>query len=111
LQARHPVRTDLTEIMETHFASPISIPELAYLSGRSLASFKRDFQAIYNMAPSNWIRNKRLNKAHEAIQSTRLPIADICYTLGFENTSHFSRLFKSHFGYPPSSIRTINPEA
>lgn len=105
LQMKKPVKSDLTEIVEANFASPITIEQLAYLSGRSLASFKRDFNDLYNMPPSEWIRIKRLNKAKEALENTDLSILDVCYMVGFENPSHFSRIFKEHFGYSPSAIR------
>lgn len=105
LQMKQPVKFDLSSIMEENYTSPISLSELAYLSGRSLASFKRDFKAIYNIAPSDWIRKKRLEKAMELLQHSTLPISDICYTLGFENTAHFSRIFKQYFGKTPSDSR------
>jgi len=57
------------------------------------------------MPPSQWIRKKRLEKAQELLTSTTMTVTDICYTLGFENIAHFSRLFKSQFGYPPSEFR------
>jgi AraC-like DNA-binding protein len=58
--------------------------------------------SIYHMTPSQWIRIKRLEKARALLLSTTMTITDICYTLGFEHIAHFSRLFKAHFGYPPS---------
>lgn len=105
LQMKQPIRANITEIMEGNFTNPVSLPELAYLSGRSLASFKRDFHSIYNTPPSEWIRNKRLSKAKEILENTTISVTDICYTVGFENIAHFSRVFKEHFGYSPSSIR------
>lgn len=105
LQMKQPVKFDLSSIMEENYASPISLPELAYLSGRSLASFKRDFKAIYNIPPSDWIRKRRLEKAKELLQNTSLSVSDTCYALGFENTAHFSRIFKEHFGITPSDAR------
>lgn len=105
LQMKKPAKTDLAEVVEANFASPITIEQLAYLSGRSLASFKRDFNDIYNMPPSEWIRIKRLNKAKEALENTDLSVLDVCYMVGFENPSHFSRIFKEHFGYTPSAVR------
>ncbi|MCS3801632.1 AraC family transcriptional regulator [Niastella sp. OAS944] len=105
LQMKKPVKANLAEIVEANFASPITIEQLAYLSGRSLASFKRDFNDIFNMPPSEWIRLKRLNKAREALANTDLSVLDVCYMVGFENPSHFSRIFKEHFGYTPSAVR------
>ena len=102
LQLRQPVKTDIHRVVEENYTSPISLDELAYLSGRSLSSFKRDFQDIYGESPARWIREKRLAKAHEMLRSSSLSVADVAYSLGFENPTHFSRIFKQQYGYAPS---------
>jgi len=105
LQLHQPVRTDVRQVVEQHYASPVSLEELAYLSGRSLSSFKRDFQQIYNTSPASWIREKRLGKAKELLESTPMSVSEICYSLGFENVSHFSRIFKEYHGQAPTSFQ------
>lgn len=104
LLLRQPIRADIRRVVEQHYASPVTLPELAYLSGRSLSSFKRDFQNTYNMPPAQWIRERRLSKAKEMLQNTQLPVSDVCYSLGFENPTHFSRIFKKQYGVSPSDI-------
>ena len=104
LQLRQPVRTDIHRVVEENYTSPISLDELAYLSGRSLSSFKREFQDIYGEPPARWIREKRLSKAREMLRSTSLSVADVAYSLGFENPTHFSRIFKQQYGMAPSSV-------
>ena len=104
LQLRQPVKTDIHRVVEENYTSPISLDELAYLSGRSLSSFKREFQDIYGEPPARWIREKRLSKAHEMLQSSSLSVADIAYSLGFENPTHFSRIFKQQYGTSPISL-------
>ncbi|MEO7049388.1 MAG: AraC family transcriptional regulator [Ferruginibacter sp.] len=105
LDLRENFRLNITSTVEENIMNSISLHQLAVLSGRSLSSFRRDFLAIYNMPPSQWIRQKRLVKAKELLASTSMTVTDICYTLGFENIAHFSRLFKSQFGCPPSGFR------
>lgn len=105
LHLRKPIRADLREVVETHYASPIRLEDLAYLSGRSLSSFKRDFQQTFNVPPATWIREKRLNKAKEMLETSGMTVSEICYALGFENVSHFSRIFKQYHGTMPSSFR------
>ena len=105
LHLQQPVRADLREVLERHYASPIGLEDLAYLSGRSLSSFKRDFQQTFNVPPATWIREKRLNKAKEMVETTSMTVSEICYTLGFENVSHFSRIFKQYHGIIPTSLR------
>ena len=102
LQLRQPVKTDIHRVVEENYTSPISLDELAYLSGRSLSSFKREFQDIYGTPPARWIREKRLSKAHEMLRSSSLSVADVAYSLGFENPTHFSRIFKQQYGIAPS---------
>lgn len=105
LEFRERFRGDINSVVEEYLMDTHSLSQLARLSGRSLSSFRRDFQAIYNMPPSRWIRLKRLEKACELLTGTQMTITHICYTLGFENIAHFSRLFKARFGVPPSSLR------
>jgi AraC-like DNA-binding protein len=107
LELQQPIRADLRDIVEQHYATPVRIEDLAYLSGRSLSSFKRDFQQVYNMSPGTWIREKRLNKAKEMLETTNMMVSEICYSLGFENVSHFSRIFKEHHGLMPTSFRQV----
>ena len=41
-------KADLTFLMNNYYQKPLSISELARLSGRSLSAFKRDFQEQFN---------------------------------------------------------------
>lgn len=102
LQLRQPVKADIRRVVEENYTSPVSLEDLAYLSGRSLSSFKRDFNLIYGCSPAGWIREHRLVKAREMLASSSLSVADVCYCLGFENPTHFSRIFKQRFGFAPS---------
>jgi AraC-like DNA-binding protein len=96
---------DLMNVVEANYLQPYTLEELAYISGRSLSGFRREFEAIFQTTPAKWIKEKRLRKAKELIFSTQLTIADVCHEVGYENVSHFSRLYKSHFGYNPSETK------
>ena len=104
LQLRQPLKTDIHRVVEENYTSPISLEELAYLSGRSLSSFKRDFQSIYNTTPAKWIREKRLSKARQMLQASQMTVAEVAYSLGFENPTHFSSIFKQRYGSSPISF-------
>ena len=95
----------ISRIMEENFTNPVSLHDLAYLSGKSLSTFKREFQATYHTSPLKWIRNRRLDKAENLLLETTLSVTDICYAIGFENIAHFSKVFKLRFGLSPSEFR------
>lgn len=105
IQLKQQQPTDIPRIMEENYLNPVTLTDLAYLSGRSLSSFRRDFESIYETSPAKWIQEKRLEKAKELLLSTEMTAADICYAVGYENLSHFSRLYKSFWGHNPSEGR------
>lgn len=101
----NPRQAGLFEVVEAHLYSPISIVELARLTGRSLSTFKRDFETQFNDTPANFIKEKKLQKAFELLQSTELSISEICYEVGFQDTSHFTKSFKLKYHQSPSEYR------
>ncbi|KAI7266586.1 hypothetical protein KC345_g8139 [Hortaea werneckii] len=105
LQLKQQTRADIPAVMEENLLNPVSLSDLAYLTGRSLSSFKRDFQSIYNTPPSKWIRQRRLDKAQELLQHKSMSVTDVCYMTGFESVAHFSKVFKDRFGFPPTVYR------
>ncbi|MEZ4902636.1 MAG: helix-turn-helix transcriptional regulator [Spirosomataceae bacterium] len=105
LQLRNQPVQDLSFVLDVNYTNRLSVNDLARLSGRSLSTFKREFQQIYNTSPAQWIREKRLHKAKELLEKTEMNVTDVCFTTGFESIAHFSRTFKSYFGIAPSSVK------
>lgn len=96
---------DIDFIVRKHLLQPLSLEELAKLSGRSLASFKRDFQQQYNCAPKKWINEQRLEHARMLLQHSGNNVTEVALECGFENIPHFIRIFKQKFGFTPNSLR------
>lgn len=101
----NPRQAGLFEVVEAHLYSSISIVELARLTGRSLSTFKRDFETQFSDTPANFIKEKKLGKALELLQSTELSISEICYEVGFQDASHFTKTFKQKYNRLPSEYR------
>jgi len=100
---------DIDFIVRKHLLQPLSLEELAKLSGRSLASFKRDFQQQYNSAPKKWINEQRLEHARMLLQHSSKNVTEVAMECGFENIPHFIRIFKQKFGFTPNTIRGLSP--
>lgn len=96
---------DIDFIVRKHLLQPLSLEELAKLSGRSLASFKRDFQQQYNCPPKKWINEQRLEHARLLLQHSGNNVSEVALECGFENIPHFIKIFKQRFGFTPNSIR------
>ncbi|WP_445457858.1 helix-turn-helix domain-containing protein [Flavobacterium sp. HNIBRBA15423] len=100
-----PRQANFKEVIQFHLFSNITIPELALLSGRSLSAFKRDFENYYKDTPANYIKEQKLLKASELLYSTDFSISEISYEVGFNDISHFTKLFKLKYNSTPSQYR------
>lgn len=104
LQAR--TKPSIRDIMETNFFTNLSLEEFAKLCARSLSAFKQEFKSLYQTTPGKWLQEKRLEYAKYLLETTDNTIEEICMETGFENRSHFIRVFKNRFGLPPGRMKT-----
>jgi len=99
-----PWKIDILDFLNNNYMYELSMEEIASYTGRSLATFKRDFAKISDLTPQKWLIHKRLEKAYELIKDEGKKITDVCYDVGFRNRSHFSIAFKKQFGFSPANI-------
>lgn len=99
-----PGKIDLEAFMRENYLFNVSLGRFAYLTGRSLASFKRDFEKIFHTSPGRWLLRKRLQEAHHRIKEKGMRPSDVYLDVGFEDLSHFSFAFKKAYGVAPSLL-------
>lgn len=94
----------LKEFMVANFAKPLNVADYAYLSGRSISTFHRDFKRLFATAPKAWLTNKRLEEAKRLLCKPNANIGDVALAVGYENLSHFIRVFRKHYGLTPKQF-------
>jgi len=99
-----PAKIDIEEFMIRNYKFNVGIERLAFLTGRSLSAFKRDFKQTFHETPNRWLMQRRLQEAHFLIEKKNKKPSEIYLTLGFETLSHFSFAFKKHFRITPSEL-------
>jgi AraC-like DNA-binding protein len=100
-------KADLRYLMNNYYLKPLTLSELATVSGRSLSSFKRAFQEEFGTSPAAWIKQKRLEHAVFLLKNTGQNISEISMEIGYESVSHFIKAFKEKFGTTPKQL-TMN---
>ncbi len=95
----------VAEIMEENFRFNLSLEEYAKLCHRSLSSFKREFQAQFHDSPGKWLMKRRLDYAANLLLNSFMNVTQIAFESGFEDVSHFSRVFKTRFSSSPLAYR------
>jgi len=99
-----PHKIDMSGFMEKNFMFNMPLEKFAYLTGRSLTTFKRDFHKIYCTTPQRWLTKKRLELAHYQLTEKNKKPVEVYLETGFENLSHFSYAFKKQFGQTPTAL-------
>lgn len=94
-------KPSIRSVMEDNFTYNLTLNEFARLCGRSLTVFKSDFKDIYHCSPGRWLTQKRLEYAKKLLITTDKNINELIFECGFENASHFTRVFKERFGMTP----------
>lgn len=96
-------KINILEFLEQNFMNDLSMEEIANYTGRSLATFKRDFAKISELTPQKWLIKRRLEVAHELITAGRKKVTEVCFDVGFKNLSHFSKVYKEMYGISPAN--------
>lgn len=97
-----PWKIDILDYLNENYMYDLSMEEIASYTGRSLATFKRDFIKVSNLTPQKWIIKRRLEAAHDLIRSGKKKVTEACFDVGFKNLSHFSKIYKETYGVAPS---------
>ncbi len=97
-----PGKIDLEAFMNSHYRYNVTMDRFAFLTGRSLSGFKRDFEKKFHTSPGKWLLRKRLDAARFMIEQRKEKPSDVYLDLGFEDLSHFSFAYKKEFGYAPN---------
>ncbi len=102
-----PWKIDIIEFLEDHYMDDLTMEQIASYTGRSLATFKRDFSKISNLTPQKWLIKRRLEAAYIKLKEEGKKVQDVYIEVGFKNPSHFSTAFKRQYGVPPGDVALI----
>lgn len=97
-------KRNIKEFMNANFHKALTVEDYAYLSGRSLSTFNRDFKRQFNISPKKWLMEKRLEKAYELLAQNKQNVTEIAFEVGYENFSHFIKAFHKKFGISPKQF-------
>lgn len=94
-------------IIEDNIESPLSTAEIARRIGVSTRQLERMFERYLNTSPKRYIMDMRLHRARNLIVQSDQAITEIAVACGFVSTSHFSKVYREHFGNTPGSQRNL----
>ncbi len=94
------------QLIDKNIENPTySIDEICRDLGISRSQLFRHIKEKTSHSPSLYIRQRRIHKGKELLDSTPLKIAEIAYRVGIDSPQSFSKYFTDEFGISPSEYR------
>ncbi len=95
----------VAQLMEENIERPLPLESIAKSTGLSRRQIERLFKRDLNCVPKRYYLEMRLRRARELLLQTAMPITDITAACGFQSPPHFSKCYRSQFGYPPGETQ------
>ncbi|XLS30767.1 BLUF domain-containing protein [Flavobacteriaceae bacterium M23B6Z8] len=99
------IMSDVSDYISRNLDTNLRVPKLAKMFGLTEKKLQLGCRYFYGESLGNLIRNIRMEKAKELIQTSDMTISEICYTVGFNNRSYFTKAFVSRYGIVPSKYK------
>jgi AraC-like DNA-binding protein len=93
------------ELLDAHIAGSITLDVLARSCELSIRHFTRAFRQSTGMAPHQWLRNRRMEKAKQLLEKSSASLSAIAVDCGFADQSHLTRTFSRAVGVTPGTWR------
>jgi AraC-like DNA-binding protein/quercetin dioxygenase-like cupin family protein len=93
------------EFIENHFAEPITIDDIAACGHVSRRHFFRLFEQEAGVAPMEYLKKVRLQKAAAMLLTTNANVTEVAFACGFNDSNYFSTLYHKEFGISPSRFK------
>jgi len=91
--------------IESHFAEPIGLDEIAAAGGLSRFHFARTFGQATGLSASAYLRGRRLTEAARALAAGASDILTVALGVGYGSHEAFTRAFRDAFGTTPEAVR------
>ena len=99
------VLPEVYAILEKEYGEAITSSTAADRLFMSHAYFCRRFRSAFGLRFMEYLAMYRVEKSKPLLLRTERPISEIAMLVGFKSFSHFTKIFRSHVGVPPSAYR------
>jgi len=98
------------EFIEVSYAEPISLADAAGAARLSRCHFSKVFKEQLGVCFVSYLSGVRVRAAAELLERTEMSVTSIAFAVGFNDLSHFERVFRSIQHKSPSRLRAESKE-
>jgi len=88
-----------------YYNQDIRVEELAKMAYLSPSRFAHRFKELVGVSPIEYQYTIRISYAKDYLDTTNMPLDEICEKVGFHNEANFYARFKQSVGVPPGKYR------
>jgi AraC-like DNA-binding protein len=100
---------NVLDYIDNNFNDQIYLSQLSKMANMNTDAFSKYFKKCNGITVCRYIRNKRIAKVIDLLESTDSKILEIAFQCGYENMANFYKSFRAVTGKHPSELR--NPPA
>lgn len=97
----------LLEEIRHRYAS-VNLTEFAHSHHVSAPYLSQTVRKATGLTPTQHLQRRRIDQAKKLLRETNLSVTEVCYQVGYSNTSHFYQLFSQQCGMNPTEYRHVN---
>jgi AraC-like DNA-binding protein len=98
------------DFIERRYAEPITLSDAARAASYSRCHFSKVFKEQLGVCFVGYLSRLRVRRAAELLARTDMPVTSIALEVGFNDLSHFERVFRAIHRQPPSKFRAKSKE-
>jgi two-component system response regulator YesN len=94
--------------IDANYDKPISLADIARISHLSVSRLAHIFKEQMGITIIDYLTSVRIERAKQLLLATGQSCTEICFQVGYNNQSYFSRTFKELVGMTPRQFRSRN---
>lgn len=96
----------IIDFIQKNLSKDLSVEQLSQQACMSKSHFFKCFKNTFGMSPVEYINKERIERSKQLLADRNKSLSEICYEIGFSDTSYFCRLFKRSEKKTPRQFRS-----
>ncbi|GBD99514.1 response regulator SaeR [bacterium BMS3Abin07] len=92
--------------IDRNISAKLELGDVLRIACMSKVTFNKHFKFLFGTTFKNYLLENKIDKAKQMLRDGLLSVSEIAYSLGFNDSSHFTKAFKKFEGIPPSRFRS-----
>ena len=102
------VATSMKKYMEEHMDEKLTITDLSHRFHLSRTACKSCFRSCFGQPIHSWLLDRRMERAAELLEKTKMPILQVAQSVGYTGVSQFNVAFRQRYGKSPREYRKMS---